>query len=185
MKKAATNLDEILKTCRAFAQARKTLQLATVDAQGIPEASYAPYVQHEGRYYVYLSQLAKHNANLNQRPMCSVLLIEDEDDAGHLFARQRLTLQCTVRVWERDSVRFEQVLDLFAQRFGEFMKVIRPLQDFQLFELQPQSGSYVAGFAKAYSLTGDDLSHIRHRNDQGHQSPQPDTPLRLAEEVAE
>jgi putative heme iron utilization protein len=76
------------------------------------------------------------------------------------------------------------LLDLFGERFGKFMQAIRPLEDFGLFELHPTSGSYVAGFARAYVLDGGDLGHIRHRNDEGHQSPTDQARQRLNEELA-
>jgi len=57
------------------------------------------------------------------------------------------------------------VMDLFADKFGEIMGLIRPLQDFSLFLLQPRSGVYVHGLAKAYSLEKSQLAQLRHIND--------------------
>ncbi|HRK37974.1 MAG TPA: pyridoxamine 5'-phosphate oxidase family protein [Burkholderiaceae bacterium] len=176
-------LDDIRLACQQFPARFQTLQLGTVASDGQPEASYAPYVTDQGRYYVYLSRLARHAGNLRDVPRASVLFIEAEADAKHLFARQRLTLACTVTEIARATPRFEAVLDRFGERFGKFMQAIRPLEDFGLFELQPTSGSYVAGFARAYVLDGGDLGHIRHRNDEGHQSPTEQARQRLDEEL--
>jgi putative heme iron utilization protein len=165
------DLLKVRDACRAFPSRFQTLYLSTVDVQGQPQASYAPYVAHEGRYCVYLSDLARHAANLRHTARASVLFIEGEEQAKHLFARERLTLDCQAEECARGSTRFEAVLDLFDQRFGQFMQAIRPLKDFRLFELLPQSGSYVAGFARAYTLDGADLGRVRHRNEQGHQAP--------------
>ena len=162
---------DVRLACQQFPARFQTLQLGTVAADGQPEASYAPYVVDRGRYYVYLSRLARHASNLRETPRASVLFIEGEAEAKHLFSRERLTLACAVTEITRATPRFDAVLDMFDQRFGKFMQVIRPLQDFGLFELKPVSGSYVAGFARAYVLDGEDLGHIRHRNDEGHQSP--------------
>lgn len=178
-----TDLLLIREACRAFPQRFKTLYLGTCAGTGQPEASYAPYVADAGKYYVYLSDLARHSGNLRETPQCSVLFIEPENEARHLFARERLTLRCNAREYERGSARFEEVLDHFQARFGKFMEVIRPLQDFRLFELAPVSGSYVAGFAKAYALDGEDLCDIRHRQEQGHRSPDAATAQRLSEEL--
>lgn len=176
-------LDDIRLACQQFPARFQTLHLGTVAANGLPEASYAPYVADQGCYYVYLSRLARHATNLRETPRASVLFIEGEEQAKNVFARERLTLACTVTEYPRGAPRFEAVLNLFDQRFGKFMQVIRPMQDFGLFELKPVSGSYVAGFARAYVLDGEDLGRICHRNDEGHQSPSREAEQRLNEEL--
>jgi len=180
----APDLQDVREACLAFPERFKTLYLATLGRDGDPEASYAPYVADQGHYYVFLSELARHTANLRESGRCSVLFIESEEQARHLFARQRLTLLCQARVCERDGERFERVMKAFTQRFGRFMDVIRPLQDFHLFELQPLQGAYVAGFARAYTLGGSDLGELRHRNETGHRSPDDTARQRLQEELA-
>jgi putative heme iron utilization protein len=167
----SSDLSLVQEACKAFPSRFQTLHLGTVSDDGQPEASYAPYVHEYGRYWVYLSDLARHTANLRANGRASVLFIEGEVQAKHLFARERLTLRCVASECPRASDRFETVLDCFEQRFGHFMQAIRPLQDFRLFELAPLSGAYVAGFARAYSFEGDDPSRLRHRNEQGHQVP--------------
>lgn len=169
--------------CRAFPARFQTLHLGTVSAEGQPEASYAPFVADQERYYVYLSELARHTGNLRARGRVSVLFIEGEDSASQLFARERLTLACEATECARGSARFDQVLDLFERRFGKFMQAIRPLKDFHLFELRPVSGSYVAGFARAYTLTGGDLGELRHRHEEGHQAPDAQAERRLSEQM--
>lgn len=177
------NLDEVGLACQAFSSQFQTVQLGTVSADGFPEASYAPYVSWQGRYFVYLSDLARHTQNLLAKPHCSVLFIESEKEAANVFARKRLTLRCTSEEWMRGSKEFEVVLDYFSERFGKFFGVLRDLKDFHLFALSPTSGSYVAGFAKAYTLSGQDLGQISHRNDQGHQAPNAAAQKRLDQEV--
>jgi heme iron utilization protein len=165
------DLNTVMEECRKFPGHFQSLHLATCNARGEPEASYATYVEHEGNYYVYTSELSVHTANLTATGRCSVLFIESEAQAKHLFARRRLTLQCTVIECLRDSPEFEPRMDMFVQKFGGFMEMMRKLADFHLYQLRPQSGSYVAGFAQAYTLEGDGLSEIQHRKEQGHRSP--------------
>ena len=139
--------------------------LATVDADGNPEVSYAPFIETSGSYCIYVSELAAHTGNLLARPVVSLMLIEGEDEARSIFARRRLTYRCTVKEIARNDVRFDQRLDQFAQRFGELINMLRTLADFHLFELTPVSGSYVGGFARAYRINADE---IRARNERGH-----------------
>ena len=177
------DLQKVQAACRAFPSQFQTLHLGTVNAQGQPEASYAPFVAAAGRYHVYLSELARHTANLRSNGRASVLFIESEAQAKQIFARERLTLACTARECARGTALFERALDRFEQRFGKFMQVIRPLRDFHLFELTPSSGNYVAGFAHAYALEGADLGQLRHRDEQGHRAPDVSSGRRLREQL--
>lgn len=173
-------LNDILDESRRFPAQFQSLHLATCNAMGEPEASYATYVEHEGSYYVYTSELSAHTANLAASGRCSVLFIESEADAKHLFARRRLTLQCSAIECHRDSSEFEPLMDMFVQKFGNFMGMMRKLADFHLYQLRPQSGGYVAGFAQAYTLEGEGLNAIKHRTEQGHRSPDKVTAAAMA-----
>jgi putative heme iron utilization protein len=164
-------LQAVGSEANAFHRQFQSLQLATVSAAGMPEASYATFVEHEHHFYIYVSELAAHCANLQQQGRGSVMFIESEQQASHPFARKRLVLQCTAQEVPRDSATFTQVMDKFHDKFGQFMDVIARLTDFHLYALTPVEGSYVAGFAKAYRLTGQDLSEVAHRNEQGHRPP--------------
>lgn len=175
-------LPEALKFHRAF----QSLLLATANAAGNPNASYAPYVADTGGYYIYVSELAAHSGNLRCRPVASVLFIEDELTAHHLFARKRLTLECRAEPVERGTVVWTAILDRFAEMHGTLMATLRDLQDFQLFRLTPVKAVYVRGFAQAYELTGEQLQQIRHINDKGHRpgSGAMQTSLAGAEELS-
>lgn len=145
----------------------KTVQLATIGADANPEASYAPYVWIEKYYYLYLSVLARHTRNLIANPAISLLLIEAEEKSNNLFARQRIILQGKVIRIGRDTDQFQLVMAGFKSQFGGFIDVIEPLQDFHLFQIKPQSGRFIRGFAQAYDLVGaelDELKHIDTRN---------------------
>lgn len=155
----------------AFQQQFQSLQLATTDLHGLPEASYAAYVAHDQRFYVYVSELATHCANLRNTGRCAVMFIESEQAAAHLFARKRLVFQCAANEIVREDAKFNVVMGLFFNQFGKFMEVISNLTDFHLIELIPAQGSYVSGFAKAYHLHGQDLTRVTHRNEQGHTAP--------------
>jgi putative heme iron utilization protein len=142
----------------------KTVQLATVDSQGNPESSYAPYVWIEQCCYLYLSELARHSTNLIANPAISLLFIEDEEKARNLFARRRIILTGEVHKISRESGQFQTVMNEFKLRFGNFIDIIEPLQDFHLFQIIPQSGRFIRGFAQAFELTGPGLGQIAHIN---------------------
>jgi putative heme iron utilization protein len=164
------DLNVVMAECRQFPERFETLHLATCNAAGEPEASYAAYIEQDGCYYIYTSELSAHTNNLAQTGRCSVLFIETETDAKHLFARRRLTLQCRAIECRRDSAEFEPLMDKFVEKFGNFMGMLRKLADFHLYQLRPESGAYVAGFAQAFTLSGEGLSEINHRKEKGHRS---------------
>jgi putative heme iron utilization protein len=117
---------------------------------------------------VYVSELSAHTQNLLSNGRVCLLFVEDEDKAAHLFARQRVTYHCLAGEIDRDTDTFEYIMGLFEEKFGAFMKQLQKMQDFHLFRIKPQRGSFVQGFAKAFSIEGDDLAQIRHVNDVGH-----------------
>ena len=154
------DLNAVMEACRTFPGQFQSLHLATCNAKGEPEASYEAYVEYDGCYYIYTSELSAHTANLATSGRCSVLFIESEAQAKHLFARRRLTLQCSATEIHRESPDFERLMDQFVEKFGHFMELIRKLTDFHLYQLRPLSGGYVAGFAQAYTLEGEALTQL-------------------------
>lgn len=162
------NLDSVQQDFTTFIGGFRTAQLATVSPDGWPESSYAPFVRLDGVWYVYLSELAQHTRNLLENPRLSLMLIEAEDAAAHVFARKRTSLRMAVSEVPRETNEWLQVMDAFDSRFGDIMQVLRGLTDFHLFALRPQQGVFVRGFAQAFELGGGDMLVVRHVRDRGH-----------------
>ncbi|MGF1754126.1 heme utilization protein HutZ [Vibrio makurazakiensis] len=152
---------------KEFRQERRTIQLATVDEEGRPNVSYAPYVQNQEGYFVLISKIARHARNLEANPQVSLMMIEDEDSAKQLFARKRLTFDAVASVIERDSELWCQVVEQMQGRFGEIIDGLSQLEDFVLFNLKAESGLFVKGFGQAYQVSGDDLVDFVHL-EEGH-----------------
>ena len=108
-----------------------------------------------------------HTQNLNVNPSISLLLIEDQADARNQFARRRVIWQGQAEKIERDIDLFKAVMQGFRDRFGDFIDIIEPLQDFQLFKVTPKSGRFIRGFAQAFQLSGERLNQITHINPDG------------------
>lgn len=154
---------------------RRTLMLSTLNQEGHPYASYAPFAFDDSALYVLLSEIAIHGHNLVLHPKASVLIIEDEDTAAQLFARKRVCYQVTAEHIADDDARWQQSIDILANRHGERITQLSQLSDFKLFRLSPDSGRYVKGFGKAYtieggSLVGQGLSHLT----EGHRRKTPE-----------
>ena len=166
----STGLDEVIDEARRFHESFDSVMMAT-SREDVPVATYAPYVSDEqGCFYIYVSELSAHTPNLKQNPWASLMFIEDESRAQHLFARKRVTYTCVAESVERDSKAFVAVMDRFKAKHGPFMDMMRELRDFHLFRLVPVQASYVRGFAQAYQLQGAGLGEIRHVNNKGHRA---------------
>lgn len=146
---------------REFIASRKTLVISSTDEQGRPFISYAPYVVHDGRFYVYVSRIAEHYWHLASNDTISVLLVADEADTANLFARQRVRFECAVTQLD-DAAEHAEVFALFRDGFNASLINLLQTLDFSLFELAPSHGRYVIGFGKAYdvNLAGTQFDHV-------------------------
>ncbi|WP_333912229.1 heme utilization protein HutZ [Vibrio coralliirubri] len=152
---------------KEFRQERRTLQLATVDEEGRPNVSYAPFVQNQEGYFVLISDIARHARNLKVNPQVSLMMIEDEESSKQLYARKRLTFDAQASVIERETELWTQVIGQMQERFGEIIDGLSQLQDFSLFNLKAENGLFVKGFGQAYQVSGDDLVDFVHLQ-EGH-----------------
>ena len=159
---------EAAREAAALLAGVRTLHLATLSAAGEPEASYAPFVRAgDGAFHICVSDLSRHGAHLVATGRASVLLIEDESAAGQIFARRRLVFDCGAAQVGRDTPRWRTVMDLFEHKFGEVVRLIRPLRDFRLFALAPRRGRFVKGFGQAFRIEGPALDALRRVDDTG------------------
>lgn len=135
--------------------------LSTVDAEGLPNASYTPFVMdEEKRIYIYVSGLATHTKNIYANPKVSVLFIEDESQTKQIFARRRLSFDCDPNLLTRDTPQWLEIVDKFQEKFGEIIEMLRSLPDFRIFQLTPTRGRFVVGFGAAYQISGDNLNQL-------------------------
>lgn len=146
---------------RAFMDGFQSVILATVDRDGIPDASYAPYVRDE-RTNVYLlaSELASHTSNLLTTGRASLLWIEDEENSPNIFGRRRLSFNCTVAEIDRADARWTEIIDRLQEARGERVAAIAFLGDFHLFCLTPTRGRFVEGFGGIYEIAGENMAQV-------------------------
>ena len=147
-----TGTAEIRKQVRELVTCCRSLQLATLDEDGIPHASYAPFYRNRsGSFYIYVSTLSMHTRHLSHG-RAGILLIEDESRTSQIYARKRLGFRCTTSFVDRGSPEFESSLKGLAERHGEIVDTLYRLRDFLLCRLDPEAGNFVMGFGQAYSV---------------------------------
>ena len=144
----------------ALRESTASVQLATLNPDNNPAASYAPCVWFDGDCYLYLSGLSSHSANLEGNPKISLLLLDEAAKAANAFARKRASLQGKAQIIKRDDAVFTRVMRMFHERFGKVMQIIEPLPDFRLFRVVATSGSFIRGFGQAYELSGAGLDQL-------------------------
>ncbi len=152
---------------REFRDSRQTLQLATISADGIPNATYAPFAFDSKAYYILVSDLAAHGQNLKKNRHVSILMIEDETECKNIYARKRLTFDTHAELVEKQSEGWSQGVSALKDRFGEIIDNLSQLGDFNLYRLVPESGRYVKGFGQAFVIFGTDMLDFVHLT-EGH-----------------
>ncbi|MBD2386646.1 HugZ family pyridoxamine 5'-phosphate oxidase [Cylindrospermum sp. FACHB-282] len=144
-----------------FPQEFASIIIGTVDVQGIPNASYAPFWMDDSKnIYIYVSGLSTHTKNIYINPHVSVLFIEDEAKADQVFARRRLSFDCTASLIDRETDKWNYIVDQFQGRFGQIVDLLRGLSDFRIFQLTPSEGRFVIGFGAAYHISGENLNQL-------------------------
>ena len=166
MSKREKSIEELSADCLALQQSKQTLLLSSLNTEGDPEISYAPYYRDDaGAFYLFISDLAAHTKNLRAHNQASVMFITDEGQSQNQFARERLIYQCEVSEVAEGEAVFQTTLDAMEAKFGNIMAMLRTLQDFHLFRLNPYKGTYVVGFGRAYEVdpaTG----HLEHISEE-------------------
>ncbi|MCF2148602.1 pyridoxamine 5'-phosphate oxidase family protein [Desmonostoc muscorum LEGE 12446] len=156
-----SQVENIQAEYEKFPEQFESIIISTVSAEGIPNASYAPFVMDDAKnIYIYVSGLATHTTNLYANPHVSVLFIEDEAKSNQIFGRSRLSFDCTATLIERETDKWNQIVDQFQGRFGQIIEVLRGLSDFRIFQLTPREGRFVIGFGAIYNISGDNLYQL-------------------------
>ncbi len=160
--------EQVLQEFHEFNRSHSSVVLGTVNKDGNADTSYAPVLQKEDHFYIYISELAVHTPNLLNHLNLSLMFIEPEDKARNLFKRKRSTIRARAETIARDSDKFNEIMKDYAQTFGKIMRNLSVSKDFHLFKLIPEKATFVRGFGQAYKISGEKLDKIAHMGDRGH-----------------
>lgn len=158
-----SQFEAIQTAYQTFTDQFQSAVICTVSQDGLPNASYAPFVMDDRKnIYIYVSGLSTHTQNLNVKPIASVLFIEDESKTQQMFARRRLSYDCTASLINSSTATWIQTVSNFESRFGNIIQMLRDLPDFRIFQLTPTTGRFVVGFGAAYDVDASDLNKLIH-----------------------
>lgn len=159
------------KELDSFLEEFQSLTISSLDENNNPFSSYAPFVKKDDKYYVYISDMAKHTQNLKSNIKCSLFFVEDENSCKNIFARKRVMIQCESTIIKKDTDNEENILEVFENKFDKKMvDMLRKMGDFNVFEFKPFYGEATFGFGKAYNLGGKNFSEFvqRESTSKGH-----------------
>ncbi|MGE5285481.1 MAG: HugZ family protein [Actinomycetota bacterium] len=132
--------------------------LATV-GDGAPLASMVAYACEPGfaGFLLHLSRLSEHTRNLLATPSASIAISEpDTAKVDNPQTLARISIQGEVRPLPKQSPGYAEAKALYEKRFPESSPLFG-FEDFLLFRLLPKESRFVAGFARAYTVSGEEL----------------------------
>jgi len=152
--------EELRKEIDEFEAGFKSVVLGTVSKDGEIDVTYAPYTKYEGERYIFISEIGDHYDNLvHNTQKFEVMFLQDENEAASVLVRKRLRYNVTAEFQPRDE-KFEAILDVFEEKMGHGIKVVRKMEDFHLVKLNVIDGRFVKGFGQAFNLKGNEIIHM-------------------------
>ncbi|MDD7568210.1 MAG: HugZ family heme oxygenase [Helicobacter sp.] len=152
---ADTDTKSIQSEIESFKKEFGSVVLATLGSDGRVISSYAPLIQYDGRYYIYISSAADHYHSISANPSnIEALFLEDECKAKSVILRKRLRYKAKARFVERESEEFEKAFGVLEDSMNGYggVKQIKQMLDFSLIELVFVEGRFVKGFGQAYDI---------------------------------
>ncbi len=138
----------------------KSAVLGTIGENGYPFSSYAPFYYDGISIYIFISDIATHAKNMQQRPRASAFFIEDENQAQQIFARKRISLQCDVARISKNDHSYASIMEAFVSKQGETLTMLMGMGDFNLYVLTPIYGEATFGFGEAYNIGGEKMDRL-------------------------
>lgn len=117
--------------------------------------AYAPEPEIAG-ILMFLSGLSAHTQNLLDDPRCSLAVTEADSGRGDPQTLPRVSLQGRVQEVPADLAGYASAWRRYVERFPD-AESRRGLGDFRLFRLVVAEARYVGGFARAMTLSGEEL----------------------------
>ncbi len=128
---------------------------------GEPFASMVAYVPEPdlSGFLLHLSRLASHTKHLLLNPKASLVISEPDTGGGNPQELARLSIQGVATELARDDPYYTTARDLYIERLPD-SEMLFSFADFVLFRLVPDSARYVGGFARARTLSAEELRSL-------------------------
>jgi heme iron utilization protein len=120
--------------------------------------AYAPEPDFAG-FLMLLSRLSLHTQHLLDNPRTSLAVSELDSGSGNPQTLARISIQGQVEPIPPEDPRFEPLHDHYVRH----LPMAEPLfgfGDFILFRLVPSEARYIGGFARAWTVSPDELRQV-------------------------
>ncbi len=123
---------------------------------GEPFVSMVPFAllrePHNCRIIIHVSTLAKHTQQMLDNPRVSLMVMAEASPSVSAQATPRVTIQGTSNRLDSASEDYAKAKAAYLARFAD-SDYLFDFSDFSLFAISPDSARWVAGFAKAKTLS--------------------------------
>lgn len=135
--------------------------LATLADDGAPSVSFVAYVPEAdfAGFLIHVSRLAAHTQHLLARPSAALGISNADSGQGDPQLLARVSIQGEVSVIPRGTPHYLAARAQYVARLPQAEQLFG-FEDFVLLRLRPETARYVGGFARAYSLNGDQLRQL-------------------------
>jgi len=110
-------------------------------------------------FYIHVSKLGRHTADMEKDPHMSLLLTEADDGRTDPQTLARVSIQGTAEILPRTDPRYAGIRHIYLERFPDAEQFFS-LGDFNLWRINPRGGRFVAGFARAFNLVPEMLRKV-------------------------
>lgn len=110
-------------------------------------------------FYIHVSRLGKHTADMESDPRVSLLITEADDHRTDPQTLARVSLRGVAEVLPRTDPGYAEVKKIYLERFPAAEQLFS-LGDFNLWRITLQGGRFVAGFGRAFNLVPEILKKV-------------------------
>ena len=148
---------------QTLAQLIRSTRIAALGTlhDGEPNLAMVAYAfeQDFSAFYIHVSRLGKHTADMENEPRVSLLITQADDGRADPQTLARVSLRGTAEILHRTNPEYAQVKHIYLERFPEAEQLFS-LGDFNLWKITPKGGRFVAGFGRAFNLVPEGLKKV-------------------------
>ncbi len=148
------------KTLANLIRTQRIAALGTLreDAPFVSMILYAASTNFQA-FYTLISRLAHHTQDILKDARVSLMIIEPDDESQDPQQLARVSITGQAVAISPEAADYESIQSLYIDKFPQAAFNLT-LKDFNFYRIEPRSVRYVAGFAKAYDLSAEDLRRV-------------------------
>jgi heme iron utilization protein len=151
---------------KVLAQIIRNTRIATLGTlrDEEPQVSMVAYTYADdfSAFYIYVSRLAQHTVDIQKNKTVSLLICENDDKREDPQTLARVSIRGSATMLENGAPGYTPLKKQYLTRFPEAQQLFK-LTDFNFWHIKPKGGRYIAGFAKAYTISAEALQKVSTR----------------------